>query len=462
MIRLFKVSVPGTILILLVTEVLLLFGCYFAAVYWSAAVPEVYLFEENGIWGVCFVVFVIVMGLYLADRYNDYQIASRVGLIQQFCIVLGVAFLVQAIFNYGKFSVLIIPKWGMLAGSCLALVVAPAWRMVFADIVLKAVGNRKVLFLGSAPLVSDIVGEIARRPELGLAPVGFLDNDPAAPPKIGAAPNLGLIEDLSAIVAKQPPDAIIVGLTERRRNLPVEELLRLRLSGIHVEEAETTYQTIFHRVSTRHLRPSQLIFSAELGPKRQKLALQSLYSFVIALVGLALASPLMLLIVVLVRVSSKGPVFYRQKRIGFNGAPFILYKFRSMYIDAEAAGPQWATKDDPRITPLGRWLRKLRLDELPQLLNVVRGEMSIVGPRPERPEFVQVLEQKIPYYRLRHCVKPGITGWAQINHKYPDTIEDTIVKLEFDLYYIKNMALSLDLYIMFHTAKTILLGRGSQ
>jgi len=164
-----------------------------------------------------------------------------------------------------------------------------------------------------------------------------------------------------------------------------------------------------------------------------------------------------------VKLTSRGPVVYRQHRVGLKGAEFEVFKFRSMYENAEeGTGAVWAQKDDPRITPLGRWLRSLRLDELPQFFNVLRGEMSIVGPRPERPEFVQTLSEQIPFYRQRHCVKPGITGWAQINHKYGDTIEDTIAKLEYDLYYIKNLSPSLDLYIIFHTAKVMLLSRGSQ
>jgi len=171
----------------------------------------------------------------------------------------------------------------------------------------------------------------------------------------------------------------------------------------------------------------------------------------------------MLLVFLLVRLSSRGPALYRQRRVGKNDAPFTLFKFRSMFADAEAeSGAVWAQKDDPRVTSVGKWLRRLRLDELPQLFNVLRGEMSIVGPRPERPEFVTELEKKIPYYRQRHCIKPGITGWAQINHKYSDTLEDTIIKLEYDLYYIKNLAPALDAFIIFHTVKVMLLSRGSQ
>jgi lipopolysaccharide/colanic/teichoic acid biosynthesis glycosyltransferase len=168
-------------------------------------------------------------------------------------------------------------------------------------------------------------------------------------------------------------------------------------------------------------------------------------------------------VAIVVRLSSPGPVLFRQQRVGKDDVPFTLYKFRSMVRDAEAAsGAVWATRDDPRITPTGKWLRRLRLDELPQLFNVLKGDMAIVGPRPERPEFVADLEKRIPFYRQRHCVKPGITGWAQINHKYGASIEDTIAKLEYDLYYIKNLSPALDALIMFQTAKVMLLSRGSR
>ena len=191
--------------------------------------------------------------------------------------------------------------------------------------------------------------------------------------------------------------------------------------------------------------------------------LQNVYSWVLGVILLVITLPLMAVVAVLVRLTSPGPILFRQKRVGLNGSVFQVFKFRSMHNNAEArTGAVWATRDDPRVTPLGKWLRRLRLDELPQLFNVVRGEMSLVGPRPERPEFVEILQEKIPYYAQRNCVKPGITGWAQINYKYGETIEDSLIKFEYDLYYIKNMAVSLDLYIMFHTAKIMLLGRGAQ
>src|SRR5208283_2446432 len=185
--------------------------------------------------------------------------------------------------------------------------------------------------------------------------------------------------------------------------------------------------------------------------------------FLIALVGILVAAPVMLVVALLVRLASPGPVLFRQARVGLHGRVFNVLKFRSMYVDAEArTGAVWARKDDPRVTPVGRWIRRFRLDELPQLFNVLRGEMAVVGPRPERVEFVRTLTEQIPFYGQRHFIKPGITGWAQINHKYGDTLEDTITKLEYDLYYLKNLSLSLDLYIMFHTAKVMLLSKGSQ
>jgi exopolysaccharide biosynthesis polyprenyl glycosylphosphotransferase len=192
-------------------------------------------------------------------------------------------------------------------------------------------------------------------------------------------------------------------------------------------------------------------------------ALQWFYSAALALVSALILLPVMLLAALAVKLSSRGPVLFRQTRVGRNGKVFTLFKFRSMYANAEArTGAVWASKDDPRVTAAGRWLRRMRIDELPQLWNVLHGDMSIVGPRPERPEFVKVLAEKIPYYRQRHCVKPGITGWAQINHKYGDSIEDTITKLEYDLYYIKHISPTLDIYILFQTLKTVLTSRGAQ
>ena len=462
MIRLFKVSIPSSVVALVLSEAILVFSCYVLTAYLTIDVAaDIFLFDDGGLWHIGLVVAVILLGLYFHDLYEDYRIRSKVLLIQQVCLVLGIAFVLQSLLSYGRWQILL-PKWLMVYGSMGVLLVLPAWRILYARVVKMALGNQRVLFVGAAPVVQDIAASIQHRPELGLTVVGYLEQEHGSQAMPGVE-YLGTIDQLEKAVVSKRPDRIVVGLTERRMRLPVEKLLRLRFSGIHVEEAATAFEAIFSRISTRDLRPSQLVFSTEMGPRPQSVQLQSFYSWVLGLLILILIFPVLIIVALTIKLTSPGPVLFRQTRVGINGAPFTVYKFRSMYKDAEArTGAVWATKDDPRITPLGKWLRLLRIDELPQLFNVIRGEMSIVGPRPERPEFVRILEEKIPFYVQRHCVKPGITGWAQINHKYGDTIEDSLTKLEFDLYYIKNLAISLDAFIIFHTAKIMLLGRGAQ
>lgn len=462
MIRLFRVSIPSSALALLLSETILIFTCYIVAAYLTLDISsDIFLWQDGGWWRVSLVALFILLGLYFHDLYDSYRIPSRMALLQQYCFILGIAFLLQALLSYGRWDV-IVPRRIMLYGSLLVLLFAPLWRIVFTRAVRKASGALKILFLGASPDVREIIQNLRDRPELGMAPMGFMDFA-GAKESLDGVPCLGTVDELNAAVAKHRPDRIVVGMRERRGALPVHQLLDLRFAGVPIEDSAATYETVFHRVSVRELRPSQLVFSVELGPQRLMVAVQGVYSWILGIIGAILALPLMVVVALAVKLFSRGPVFYKQTRAGRDGVPFTLYKFRSMYPDAEAdTGAVWASKDDPRATPVGRWLRKLRLDEMPQLFNVIRGEMSLVGPRPERPEFVQMLQEKIPYYRQRLCVKPGITGWAQINHKYGDTIEDVTTKLEYDLYYIKNLAPSLDAYILFHTAKIVLLGRGGQ
>ncbi len=463
MIRLFRVFIPASVLGLLVSEAILIFFCYtLAAFLVPGIVPEIFFLDDNGLLRIAVVAGCVILGIYFHDLYWKFRIKSKVLLIQQICLVLGIAFLVQAILTYAHLSSITLPKWIMIIGSALMLVLLPGWRVLYEVLVLRALRRSRLLFLGWSPLASEIVDRLAERPEMGLQVVGYLAEG-AAGLDSASVPLLGELSDIRRLAGEIKPDRIVVGMPERRGVMPVQDLLELRFSGIIIEEAQTLFENAFGRVPTKSLRPSQLIFTAELGPQPSRVAFQALYNFAIALGLVLVTSPLMLLTALVVLLTSSGPVLFRQQRVGRSGHVFTLYKFRSMYRNAEAGtGAVWATRDDPRITPAGRWLRKLRLDELPQLFNVLRGEMSIAGPRPERPEFVEVLSEQIPYYRQRLCVKPGITGWAQINHKYGDTLEDTIVKLEYDLYYIKNLAFSLDAYIMFQTMKVMLLSRGAQ
>jgi exopolysaccharide biosynthesis polyprenyl glycosylphosphotransferase len=319
-----------------------------------------------------------------------------------------------------------------------------------------------VLFVGSSSLVREVVHQLAERPELGIRPLGYVDDERDPEAEALGLPYEGHTNALPKVADSQKPERIIVAMQANGHSrFPVEILLDQQFSGRHVERISTTYETIFGRVSIRSLSAEDLIF--ETPQHHLTVLVQNLYSFIFAVVGFLLTLPIMIVVGILVKVTSPGPMLFTQTRVGKNKRPFKLYKFRSMRADAEAkTGAVWATKNDPRITPIGNIIRKLRLDELPQFVNVIRGDMSLVGPRPERPEFVEVLENKIPFFRQRMAVKPGITGWAQINHKYGDTIEDTVKKLEYDLYYIKNVTPTLDAYIIFHTVKVMLLSRGAQ
>ncbi len=464
MIRLFRIFIPVSVLGLLASETILILFCYIFAVFLVPGVdPELFLFDDNGLLRIAIVAGCVMLGIYFHDLYWKFRIQSKILLVQQISLVLGLAFVVQALLTYLHLGDITLPKWIMIVGSGLMLVLLPGWRVLYEVLVLRAMRRSRLLFLGWSPLAEEIFERLAERPEMGLEVAGFLSAEPGEAEDSAAVTRLGDLMDVSRVAREIRPDRIVVDMPERRGLMPVQDLLDLRFSGMLIEDAQTLYESAFGRVPTKGLRPSQLIFSAELGPRPSRVVFQAAYNFAIGLVAAILLLPVMLLTAIVVRLTSSGPVLFRQKRVGLAGRVFTLYKFRSMRRDAEArTGAVWATRDDPRITPAGRWLRKLRLDELPQLFNVVRGDMSIVGPRPERPEFVEVLSERIPYYRQRLYVKPGITGWAQINHKYGDTLEDTIVKLEYDLYYIKNLALSFDAYIMFQTVKVMLLTRGAQ
>jgi sugar transferase (PEP-CTERM system associated) len=463
MIRLFRVAVPTSIFVLLLSEAVLLTFCYVLATYLFLQVdPSVFLWYDGGLPRIIVVVLSTLLGLHFLDLYTEIRTVSKVALVLEIGQAIGFSFLAQAFLAYLQKDWML-PRWVMIWGSGFALILLSTWRILYGMVFLRAFGAQRVLFLGLNPVVQEIAEYMSDHPEADFINLGYLDDSCDDGSIVHGSKVLGNIEDLHSIVKMIRPQRIVVGMTERRARMPLQELLDLRFSGIQIEDAAAAYESACGRVCTKELRPSQLIFSGELGPTRNAVMLQSLYSPAIALVATVLTLPIALLAAIGVELTSRGPVLYRQKRVGMHGEPFTLYKFRSMYVDAEAkTGAVWASKDDPRITPFGHWLRKLRIDELPQLWNVLRGEMSIVGPRPERPEFVKVLSEKIPYYRQRHCVRPGITGWAQINHKYGDTLEDTIVKLEYDLYYIKHISMSLDAYIIFHTLKTMLRSRGAQ
>jgi sugar transferase (PEP-CTERM system associated) len=322
-----------------------------------------------------------------------------------------------------------------------------------------AIFREHVYVLGRGERAQGMLEAIDLRRDLGMHVIGWqgpLENEQSVREELAT-------ELISLKTATPRVDRVIIAMQDRRGRMPVRELLDLRLAGIKVEDATTLLERISGKIQLDGLYPSALIFSEGFRLRTSLLLARRIVSILISMTGLILVAPIFPLVALAVRLSSPGPIFFRQERVGLRGQPFTVLKFRTMRQDAEAqTGAVWATKTDPRVTSIGLFLRKTRLDEIPQLWNVLRGDMGFVGPRPERPEFVEWLSEQIPYYNLRHIIRPGLTGWAQVRYGYGATLEETKHKLEFDLYYIKHMSVALDLLIIFETVKTILLRKGAQ
>jgi sugar transferase (PEP-CTERM system associated) len=338
------------------------------------------------------------------------------------------------------------------------------WRLLYYKLQKTANFKSRIVILGTSEEARKIAEHIQVYHPLGYEFKGFID-DVFEKPNLDMLPPyiLGYCEQLQEIVEREHIDKIVVALSDRRGKLPMETLLACKLQGVEVEEGATFYEQVCRKIMLENLRPSWLVFSQGFTISPPLRILKRLADIFFAFLGLLLAAPLMLVVAILIKLDSAGPVFYRQERVGQYGEVFTVLKFRSMCKDAEAVtGPVFADKHDSRITRVGRVLRTMRVDELPQLVNVLRGEMSFVGPRPERPFFVDQFAKNIPFYTQRHSVRPGITGWAQVCYPYGATLEDTVEKLCLDLYYIKHMSLVLDLRIIMKTLQIVLCGKGAR
>lgn len=336
------------------------------------------------------------------------------------------------------------------------------WRVLSHWVLSHPRFGERVLIVGTDTSAVELAKAIIDNKNFGYRIVGFVSEDPSQVGKSLFNPSVvGVVSELNEIVSRERVDRVVVALSDRRGHLPVDQLLKLRLQGRAViEEGTSLYERIMGKISVEMLRPSWIIFSG--GSKRSRFwaFIHRLFNFVLAVIGIILSFPLWVLTAIAIKLESAGPIFYKQERVGKNGNPFTIIKFRSMRQDAEKNGPVWAAKNDDRTTYVGRFIRKVRIDELPQLINVLRGEMSFVGPRPERPVFVEQLTELIPFYSQRHLVEPGLTGWAQVKYDYGASVEDALQKLQYDLYYIKNASLFFDIWIMLQTAKIVLFGRG--
>jgi sugar transferase (PEP-CTERM system associated) len=349
------------------------------------------------------------------------------------------------------------------------VIIIVSWRFLYTWVLDRGLFNQRIILLGSAELIEKIKQEISERKDCGYDIVAEvpeanrndkLDND--------SRENLQNVigqkyEGLSDLAASKDIEKVIVALEEKRNNFPIKELLKCRINGIEVIDGNSFYEMLTGKLVVKALNPSWLIFSEGFRKSRTRRFLKRSVDLILAFIMIAVFLPLMGIIAILIKLDSRGPAIFSQERVGVNEKIYRMHKFRSMIHDAEKiSGPVWARDDDMRITQVGNIIRKLRMDELPQLWNVLKGNMSFVGPRPEREHFVKQLKKMVPYYSERFTVKPGITGWAQVSYGYGASEEDAIEKLNYDLFYIKNMSFFMDLMIILRTIKIVLFRRGAR
>jgi sugar transferase (PEP-CTERM system associated) len=458
MIRLFNVYYPTRTIVLLLCEALIVSGSFLLATVLLVG-PDTYLVlnYEYGALKILALTALTLLSSYYFDLYEPQRISARWEIYFRLLLVLGfLSFLLSGI-TY-LFPEAGIARYVLVLGLAFLTCALFAWRSAYEWLIGQKMFRERVYVLGNGERALTVVNTLRARKDAGMEVVewGGISYDHAH--QMEAITNA-----LESFLVPHPPvDRVIVALEDRRGGLPVRELLKLRFNGVVIEEASTLLERLTGKLYLDSLHPSSLIYSEGFRIKSSQQISRRIVSTMTAAIGLLLFLPFFPFVVLLVRLSSPGPIFFHQTRVGLGGRPISVHKFRTMRTDAEASGAKWATKDDPRVTKIGMFMRKTRLDEVPQLWNVLCGDMGFVGPRPERPEFVPMLAEKIPYFELRHMIRPGLTGWAQVRFGYGSTLAEAREKLEFDLYYIKHMTLGLDLLIMFETVKTIIRRQGSQ
>lgn len=449
--------------LLLLAEAAVVFGAIVSAVYLRLGVDDSYyeLAIRHGFLKAALVTVFCLAAFYLFDLYDFVVMHDRRELVLRLVQGLGLAWIALALAFY-VFPQLMLGRGISVIGLPLALGLMVGWRVSIHWLLGHPDFGEKILIVGSGSLAVEVAREMLERPDAGYRIAGFVGTDAQLLGKSLINPRvIGLTSELDEVVKRENIDRIVVAMGERRGQLPTQELLQLSLQGsVNIEEGASFYERVTGRVSLNMIRPSWLIFSSRGRQARISGIARTVVHRLVAFIGALLSLPLALVTAVLIKLESPGPVLYKQERVGKNGRVFTVLKFRSMRNDAEKAGPVWASKDDDRTTRVGKIIRKLRIDEIPQFWNIIRGEMDFVGPRPERPHFVSQLAEEIPYYQQRHLIAPGLTGWAQIKYPYGASIEDARQKLQYDLYYIKNQSLVLDAIILFETVKIIMFGRG--
>jgi sugar transferase (PEP-CTERM system associated) len=454
--QLFNRYVSTRSLTVFAAELLLIFG----SVALAATLQDTPDLAAN-IWKIALVTVVCQLCLYYNDFYDLTLVHSNRELIVRLLQAAGAASIVLAALYFLR-PQLMIGNGIFVSALFVFLIAILGWRLAFNQVTGSLKLEERVLFVGTGETARKVARQILDQHDFAYRIIGFIDDDPARVGERIVNPAIvGTPADIEQLIARHQVDRIIVGLSDRRGKLPVQQLLRAKMAGIRVEDATTTYERVTGKILIDDLRPSWLIFSDGFRVSRVMRLMKRTIDLTLSLIMLILALPAMLVTALAIRLEDGRPVLYRQERVGENGRTFILSKFRSMRKDAETGTPIWARNDDDRVTFVGRIIRKTRLDELPQLWNVIRGDMSFVGPRPERPYFVEDLSKDIPFYQQRHAVKPGITGWAQVKYRYGSSREDATEKLRYDLYYIKHLSIFFDLTIVFDTVKVVLFRKGA-
>ena len=461
MIRLFKHYIPHAVILLGLIDLVLL--CIAGEIAWRLRAGQIGIDagETLGrIWqlsafAAIILTAMIAVGVYGSDALRSMRFATARLLVAISLGVIGLAFVDFLLGAHNFWRSTLAYTMGI------AIVLLVLNRLVVGGLLGTAAFRRRVLVLGAGAR-ADRLRKLSERPESGFVIVGYVAMTDSAP-VVEESIARGAIHNLTRHVENLDVTEVVLALEERRNALPLADLLRIKTTGVYVNDFSSFIERETGRVDLDTVNPSWLIFSDGFSSGRAvSSAAKRLFDIAASALLLVLTGPVIALFALLVKLDSKGPAFFRQTRVGLYGQSFDLIKLRSMRTDAEANGAQWAQKDDPRVTRLGKFIRKVRIDELPQAWAVLKGEMSFVGPRPERPEFVADLEEKLPYYAERHMVKPGITGWAQINYPYGASIEDSRHKLEYDLYYAKNYTPFLDLLILLQTLRVVLWHEGAR
>ncbi|HKD85336.1 MAG TPA: sugar transferase [Terriglobales bacterium] len=460
MIRLFNAYFPTRTLLLTVTEALLVTVAFVVAVFfWAGTAMDanIYLLYENGFGRIALLVGIFVTLMYYFDLYDSIVLSNRREVVTRLVGVLGCAFVALSVLYYA-FPEISLVGTTLWLGVGIVAVTVPAWRKLFFVLNRSARFSERAVLYGDGPLAMPLMQEIASRSELGVRVVGFVGQTTetaAGVPRFDDS-------DLEELVGERGVRRVVITMGDRRGKLRVEELLRLKTRGIYIQDGPEYYESITGKIPLDSLRLSWLLFSPGFHVRAALRLYKRVFSLILGSLAIVITSPIMLLAAIAIRLDSKGPAIFRQTRVGEHGKLFTVYKFRSMYEGSDKVKLSPAEHGDARVTRVGKWLRRTRIDELPQLFNIVKGDMAFVGPRPFVPDQEEECAQQIPFYRERWLVKPGATGWAQINRGYNATLEDNKEKLAYDLFYIKNVSFGLDLFIMFSTIKILLLGRGGR